>query len=111
MTVIVRTPDNKIKILCKGADSIIQARLSNSKNNQELEKPTHQHLENYASGGLRTLLLAEKEISEIEYQQFKDEYKLAAAAMVKRDEKMAEVADRLERDFELLGATAIEDKL
>jgi len=31
--------------------------------------------------------------------------------MVKRDEKVAEVADRLERNFELLGATAIEDKL
>lgn len=64
-----------------------------------MEKSTHKHLENYASGGLRTLLLAEKELSEIEYQQFKDEYRLAAAAMVKRDEKMAEVADRLEQDF------------
>lgn len=31
--------------------------------------------------------------------------------MVKRDEQMEAVADRLERDFELVGATAIEDKL
>lgn len=31
--------------------------------------------------------------------------------MSKRDEKMAEVADRLERDYVLIGATAIEDKL
>ena len=31
--------------------------------------------------------------------------------MSKRDEKMAEVAEKLEREFELLGATAIEDKL
>lgn len=31
--------------------------------------------------------------------------------MVKRDELIAEVADRLERGFELLGSTAIEDKL
>ena len=96
MTVVVRTPDNKIKVLCKGADSIIQARLSDSDNNHELDKYTQQHLENYASSGLRTLLLAEKEISEIEYQQWKDEYRLAAAAMVKRDDKMAEVADKLE---------------
>ena len=65
MTVIVRTPDNKIKILCKGADSIVQARLSESQNNKELEKATHNHLESYASSGLRTLLLAEKEISEV----------------------------------------------
>lgn len=31
--------------------------------------------------------------------------------MVKRDELMADVADRLERGFELIGSTAIEDKL
>ena len=31
--------------------------------------------------------------------------------MVKREEKLAEVADKLEQDFELVGATAIEDKL
>jgi magnesium-transporting ATPase (P-type) len=31
--------------------------------------------------------------------------------MSKRDEKMEEVAEKLEREFMLLGATAIEDKL
>jgi magnesium-transporting ATPase (P-type) len=31
--------------------------------------------------------------------------------MSKRDEKMAEVADRMERGLDLIGATAIEDKL
>lgn len=31
--------------------------------------------------------------------------------MVKRDDRMAEVQDKLEQNFELLGATAIEDKL
>jgi magnesium-transporting ATPase (P-type) len=30
MTVIVRNSEGKIKVLCKGADSIVQARLSNS---------------------------------------------------------------------------------
>lgn len=64
MTVIVRTPDNKIKVLCKGADSIVQARLSNSDLNNEMLKHTVQHLETYASSGLRTLLLAEKELTE-----------------------------------------------
>lgn len=67
MTVIVRTPEGKIKVLCKGADSIVQARLSNSDMNNEVLKYTVQHLETYASGGLRTLLLAEKELTEAEY--------------------------------------------
>lgn len=31
--------------------------------------------------------------------------------MSKRDDKMADVADRLERGLDLIGATAIEDKL
>lgn len=31
--------------------------------------------------------------------------------MIKRDEKMEEVADKLERNFEIVGTTAIEDKL
>lgn len=64
MTVIVRTPDNKIKVLIKGADSIVQARLSDEEQSGELLKSTLQHLETYASTGLRTLLLAEKELTE-----------------------------------------------
>ena len=31
--------------------------------------------------------------------------------MVKRDDRMAEVAEKLELQFDLIGATAIEDKL
>lgn len=68
-------------------------------------------MESFANGGLRTLLLAEKELTEAEYQAFKEDYRIAASAMVKRDDKMAEVADRLERGFEIVGTTAIEDKL
>ena len=33
MTVIVRCPDGKIKEMCKGADSIISARLKDNGNN------------------------------------------------------------------------------
>lgn len=63
MTVIVRTPEGKIKVMCKGADSIIEERLSQSENNSELIQHTNKYLDKYAGEGLRTLLLAEKEIS------------------------------------------------
>ena len=33
MTIIVKDSDKKIRVLCKGADSIIQARLSDSDHN------------------------------------------------------------------------------
>ncbi len=72
---------------------------------------TNQHLEAYANCGLRTLLLAEKEITENYYMQWSQEYKQASQSMVNRDDKMAEVCEKLEVEFELLGSTAIEDKL
>ena len=37
MTVIARTPDNQIKVMCKGADSIIAPRLKqNSDHNKDI---------------------------------------------------------------------------
>ena len=61
MTVIVRTEDGKIKVMCKGADSIIIPRLHEKSPNVE---KTIMYLDRYAKEGLRTLLVAEKEISE-----------------------------------------------
>lgn len=58
MSVIVRMPNGEIKVMCKGADSIITQRL---KDKSEVEK-TDEYLEDYAGEGLRTLLLAEKVI-------------------------------------------------
>lgn len=65
MTVIVRTEDRRIKVMCKGADSIIIPRLNNT--NAIMKKTTH-YLDEYAKEGLRTLLIAEKEVSESYYQ-------------------------------------------
>lgn len=55
MTAIVKTPENKIIVMCKGADSIIIPRLDQ---NQEFLEKTNQYLEAFAKEGLRTLLLA-----------------------------------------------------
>lgn len=71
MTVIVRTEDGRIKVMCKGADSIIIPRLN--KNTPFVVKTT-QYLEDYAKEGLRTLLIAEKEVSEEYYQSWKKEF-------------------------------------
>ena len=65
MTVIVRTPEGKILIICKGADSIIEKRL---KPGQEILKTTQGYLDSYSKQGLRTLLSATKEMTEAEYK-------------------------------------------
>lgn len=57
MTVIVRTEDNRILVMCKGADSIIIPRLN--KKSPFIETTTD-YLDSFAKEGLRTLLLAQK---------------------------------------------------
>ena len=64
MTIIVRTPDNKIKVLCKGADSIILPLIKENEKNNEIKDLVLSYLITYAKSGLRTLLLCEKEITE-----------------------------------------------
>lgn len=61
MSVIVRDPQNRVMIVCKGADSIINERL---RGDQPWVKETNEDLERYAEVGLRTLLVAYKYIDE-----------------------------------------------
>ena len=61
MTVIVKTEDGKIRVMCKGADSIIIPLL---RKNQTIVEKTTQYLDQYAKEGLRTLLIVEKEVDE-----------------------------------------------
>jgi len=63
-------PNGKIKILCKGADSIIIQRLKNKAD--PIIALTSKYLNEYASTGLRTLLLAERYISEAEYLKWEE---------------------------------------
>ena len=56
MSVIVRTPDDRILCLTKGADSIIIPRLSPGQD--EIIQSTNEFLEECANTGLRTLLVA-----------------------------------------------------
>jgi magnesium-transporting ATPase (P-type) len=61
MTVVVKDSKGTIKVLCKGADSIIFPLLAKrNKENQANENVTNHFLEEYAKEGLRTLLLVEK---------------------------------------------------
>ncbi|KAG9250097.1 uncharacterized protein F5Z01DRAFT_630354 [Emericellopsis atlantica] len=110
MSCIVRMPDGKIKLICKGADSVIYARLKRGEQ-QELRKETADHLELFAREGLRTLCIAERELTEEQYRSWKKEHDAAAAALDEREEKLEAVAETIEQDLYLLGGTAIEDRL
>ncbi|GJN67478.1 hypothetical protein PLIIFM63780_004919 [Purpureocillium lilacinum] len=110
MSSIVRMPDGRIILYCKGADSVIYARLKRGEQ-QQLRRDTAEHLEMFAREGLRTLCIAKKELTEQEYRDWKKEHDAAAAALENREEKLESVAELIEQDLYLLGGTAIEDRL
>lgn len=67
MSVIVRTEDGQILLVCKGADSIINARLAPD---QEFVAETNKNLDSFAEQGMRTLLIAYKYINESFYTEW-----------------------------------------
>ncbi|KAK2743702.1 hypothetical protein FQN55_007105 [Onygenales sp. PD_40] len=110
MSAIIRMPDGRIVLFCKGADSIIYSRLARGQQ-QQLRKTTAEHLEIFAREGLRTLCIAERVLSEEEYQAWSKSHDLAAQSLTDRDIKLEEVSSAIEQELTLLGGTAIEDRL
>uniref|UniRef100_A0A673XPA0 Phospholipid-transporting ATPase n=1 Tax=Salmo trutta TaxID=8032 RepID=A0A673XPA0_SALTR len=108
MSVIMRTPSGKIRLYCKGADTVVYDRLADSSRYKEI---TLKHLEQFATEGLRTLCFAVTEISESSYQQWLEVFHRAATALQNRALKLEESYELIEKNLQLLGATAIEDKL
>nr|XP_046164134.1 LOW QUALITY PROTEIN: phospholipid-transporting ATPase IA-like [Oncorhynchus gorbuscha] len=108
MSVIMRTPSGRIRLYCKGADSVIYERLADSSKYKDI---TLNHLEQFATEGLRTLCYAVTNISEESYEQWAEWYQRAATSLTNRALKMEESYELIERNLQLLGATAIEDKL
>lgn len=109
MSAIFRCPDGQIRCYCKGADTVILERLGPD---NPIVEATLQHLEEYASEGLRTLCLAMREIPEQEFQEWWQIFDKAQTTVSgNRAEELDKAAELLEKDFMLLGATAIEDRL
>lgn len=109
MSAIFRCPDGQIRCYCKGADTVILERLGD--NNPHVEV-TLQHLEEYASEGLRTLCLAMREISDREFEEWWKIFDKAQTTVSgNRADELDKAAELLEKDLYLLGATAIEDRL
>ncbi|XP_036071926.1 phospholipid-transporting ATPase ID isoform X1 [Oryzias melastigma] len=109
MSVIVRNPEGRIRLYCKGADTVLFERLQPC--NQELITITSDHLNEYAADGLRTLALAYRDLSEEEWEAWSESHRMADKATDCREDRLAAAYDKIEQDMLLLGATAIEDKL
>ncbi|KAF3691940.1 Phospholipid-transporting ATPase ID [Channa argus] len=109
MSVIVRNPEGRIRLYCKGADIVLLERLHPC--NQKLMNVTSDHLHDYAADGLRTLALAYRDLSEDEWEAWSESHRCADKATDCREDRLAATYEQIEQDMMLLGATAIEDKL
>jgi len=83
-----------------------------AKEGREFEEKTLEHVHEYADAGLRTLILAYRELDENQYKEFDDKFSQAKNSVSEdREAMIEEISDKIERNLILLGATAVEDKL
>lgn len=83
MSVIVRDPAGKIKLMCKGADTVIFERLDGS--SRDYGDVLLQQLESFATEGLRTLCCAVVELKKEEYEDWKQIYQKATCSLQHRE--------------------------
>eukprot|EP01062_Namystynia_karyoxenos_P061846 TRINITY_DN5451_c0_g2_i1.p1 TRINITY_DN5451_c0_g2~~TRINITY_DN5451_c0_g2_i1.p1 ORF type:complete len:1429 (+),score=548.54 TRINITY_DN5451_c0_g2_i1:155-4441(+) len=122
MSVIVKDPQGKLLLLCKGADTVIYERLKEyppGDPRTAMLQRTKEFLRQFAADGLRTLCIAQAEIDPKFYgdgnpdprTSWQARYKQAKEAVGGREKKVSDAAEEIEKDLELIGTTAIEDKL
>ncbi|KAL2621212.1 hypothetical protein R1flu_001417 [Riccia fluitans] len=121
MSVIIQCPDGRIKLLVKGADNavmdIVRRRdedenaASEVRIKASLVDTTNRHLENYSRHGLRTLVIASRELDAKLYENWRYKYVIASTSLHDRVGLLRETSQMVETSLNLLGATAIEDRL
>ena len=110
---IFQKEDGEIFLMCKGADSVIEKLLSTESRNSVVHSKTEDYVNEYAREGLRTLYLAERKIDQDFYDQWEQKKNEAKSLINGREEAVALVDAEIEGtdQLELIGSTAIEDRL
>uniref|UniRef100_F6V838 Phospholipid-transporting ATPase n=1 Tax=Ornithorhynchus anatinus TaxID=9258 RepID=F6V838_ORNAN len=108
MSVLLRDPEGTIHLYTKGADTVIFERLQDD---GPIEIATEKALGAFAEETLRTLCLASKKVEEKVYKEWKKRHHAASVLLQNRAQELDKVYEEIEQDLQLLGATAIEDKL
>ncbi|KAF8394813.1 hypothetical protein HHK36_018749 [Tetracentron sinense] len=112
MSVVIRFPDNAVKVLVKGADTSMFSILAKETEKTDYIKPaTQSHLTGYSSQGLRTLVVAARDLTDAELEEWQCSYEEASTSLTERSTKLRQTAALIECNLNLLGATGIEDKL
>lgn len=110
MSVILGCPDRTVKVFVKGADTTMFSVIDESVN-PDIICATQAHLNAYSSTGLRTLVVAMRELSPPEFEQWHASFEAASTALIGRAALLRKVAANIESNLSILGASGIEDKL
>ena len=111
MSIIVEDSKGIIKIYTKGADMEITRRLSHKSRYSENYKNTMHDIECISNLGYRTLMVAFREIDKKEYLKWKEKFHMEDLNEGIKNKIIERSYEAIERNFELLGATIVEDKL
>jgi phospholipid-transporting ATPase len=113
MSVVIRFPNNAVKVLVKGADTSVLSILAKDSgiDDRARRAATQSHLTEYSSQGLRTLVIAARDLTEEELELWQCRFDDASTSLTDRAARLRQTAALIECDLNLLGATAIEDKL
>lgn len=111
MSVVVKDDRGQIKVLTKGADSIIKLYLSQESLKSDATTNAQSCVDKWSEEGLRTLFLAERILTASEYKEWNAKVQAALKLTKGREEEIEKVDGLIEKDLTLVGSTAIEDKL
>lgn len=114
MSILLRDtqgPPDEYLVLCKGADNIMLPLCSSVMNDPHQHEEINQSLLELSNFGLRTLIVAQKKLTEAEAQRWLRTFREANVSTTNRDENIANAGAELETDLTLVGITAIEDCL
>ena len=109
MSVVARNPNTKQYVLMtKGADSMMLPLVSDSPHKQKLASTLY----NFAVEGLRTLVMGQRVMADNEFLQWFAEWKQVLLSNdTEKERKLDQLGARIEKNLELVGCSAIEDKL
>ena len=110
MSIIVKDR-NGIKLYSKGADSEITKRLSNRSLQSENYEIISKGLKEFSKKGLRTLMVAYKEINDDDYFSWVNRLYDDELNGHNKQKLIEKLYDIIETDLNLIGCTVVEDKL
>eukprot|EP00928_Gymnodinium_smaydae_P027213 TRINITY_DN21108_c0_g1_i1.p1 TRINITY_DN21108_c0_g1~~TRINITY_DN21108_c0_g1_i1.p1 ORF type:complete len:660 (-),score=73.87 TRINITY_DN21108_c0_g1_i1:140-2119(-) len=94
-------------VITKGADSVMEKLLSSA----GLPAAAKSALDLFSKQGLRTLVIARRELSATEYAAWKEQWEAANAALEDKVQAVERAAEAIESDLTYVGVTALEDRL